>query len=220
MLPSGSLANWSHAVSDTEGDNLPMLAYCDWLEENNGEQLAAILRQWMNIRMPIRMFTESTPPTNAFEEMVVEYNKTVDEPEQKVIEARKAWMSGRIGGCYTHLHITPEYLRRRPNLLSDQPFRSMTLLASRASQEDLDDVLTNWRMAKLWTLDLSYYAYWGHNEEKLIQSIRQMKRLYVSELRIRGVRNVNFKISSTLIGMKKVCKGCKIYLGNLPVIVA
>lgn len=210
--------DWRAAVSDTDGQDTPMLVYCDWLEENGGEELAAILRKWMEVRTSIRTSSESQ---DAFDTMIRDYNQYHDFPDVQEVEPRKAWMTGRIGGCYTHLHISPDYLRRRPNLLSDQPFRSMTLLANRVEQEDLDDVLTNWRMVKLWHLDISYFAYWGHNEQKLIQSIRQMKPLhYLDTLRIRGVRNLDFKISSTLIGLKKVPKGCKIYLGNLKEIVA
>ncbi len=215
--------DWQASISDTEGDDTPIRVYADFLDDYGDfacSKLAAFLRDWMDNRTIIRTLHSAEDCQTDFEKQLFDLNQEFPAPETEIIEARKAWMSARIGGCYTHLHATAEYIRKRPNLLSSQPFRSLTLIASRATEEDLEEVFTNWRMYKFWSIDMAYYQYWGGGEEKLLQMIRRMKPLGCGYLNIRGVRNINFKISSSLIGLKKIPKGCRLKLGAAKEIVA
>lgn len=91
----------------------------------------------------------------------------------------------------------------------------MTLINDRAERAELFDLFTNWRIEKLWYLDVAHYGWFGQRESNLVDVIRAMKPMKsLKHLVIRGVRNTNFQISGALIGGKKLSKGCEIMIGG------
>jgi hypothetical protein len=210
--------DWRSALTDTEGDDTSFLAYCDYLQENGEIELDEILRQWINDRINVRTLSDATDVDDSFHQKLRLYNSRSEfseVPNNVEHKRNQCYLSGRIGGCYTSLEATPAFLRQHPNFLSDQPFRSLYLTGDyRTTKADFADVLTNWRINKIWHLRISHYT-WMTTEMNLVDIFRAMKPLSCCcSLWIQGVRDVQFKLSSTLIGLKKIPAKCKLRLGH------
>lgn len=221
---SAIASEWRATIADA--DDNAIVPLCDWLVESGevqNEELAAILLEWVNVKTMIRTFHsveefKACTDTTEFEKKLFDWNlRYFPDIEPRLIpkSSRDCFMSGRIGDLYTHLSIQPSYFVKCPNLLSGQPIRSMFLMNGRAERKELFDLFSNWRLEKLWYLDVSYFTWWGQRESNLVDVIRMMKPMKsLKRIMFRGVKNTNYQISASLIGSKKLSKGCEIIVGG------
>jgi hypothetical protein len=214
------LPDWKVSIND--GDDTGILIYCDCLDESDesrDHELSSILRQWINTKTIIRTFSTGELLPNivsALDMIIHNWNKNYAQESPNQLEEKRnlCYFNGRLGDAYTTIDITPEYLSQRPNILSAQPIRHMILRASRAERAQLFDVFSNWRLQKLWHLDVQYYA-WFRQESNIVDVIKMMKPMFsLKSIAFRGIRDTNFKVSSTLLSSKKLAKGCTVQIGT------
>lgn len=215
---------WHQTLSDAT-DDLSILVYADRLDEtetgdehySRNVEFAAILREWINIKTSVRIPFITVQVKEAFISRVEQYNdkyvqdrKITKALDGKVISLAIAGYD--LGNAYTFLRTTPDYLSKRPNLLSAEPFRELWLMHRQdSSRENLKQVFTNWRLEKLWVLTLSYFK----DERDIIDIVRIMKPLKACKVfSLQGVRDNHGKISSAILASKKFSKGCKITVAD------
>lgn len=223
-------ANWQTSLADA--DDSALSVYCDSLAESGSEHdtaLETILREWLNTKTNIRTFMsvdafkeqltikDSLDPLNIliqdfnwkyYPEVPSDYQETYRRHDQ-------CFFNGRIGNIYTNVMITPEYLQKRPNLLSSNLLRSIEFIPSPAERATWFDVTTNWRLEKFWHVNIGYVSYWRNTQGNFIDFIRNMKPLMsCKSFTIHGIRDTNFKVSSGILGSKKLPKGCQVLIGS------